>query len=64
VEKERSVNELTSFCGVSQSAMSQFLSRMRSEGVVTSRREHQFVYYRVADPKLAELLHALKDIYC
>lgn len=36
-ERERSVNELTDFCGTSQSAMSQFLRRMKAEGLVASR---------------------------
>jgi ArsR family transcriptional regulator len=64
LEKEQSVNELTDLCGISQSAMSQFLARMKEEGVVESRREHNFVYYRLEDQKLIKLLKALKDIYC
>lgn len=64
MERERSVNELTEFCEISQSAMSQFLNRMKAEGLVTSRREHNFVYYGVADQKLIELLKAIKEIYC
>lgn len=64
IEKERSVNELTEFCGISQSAMSQFLGRMKDEGILDSRREHNFVYYSVADAKLVQLLQAIKEIYC
>ncbi len=64
LDQERSVNELTEFCEISQSAMSQFLSRMKSEGVVVSRREHNFVYYSIADEKLLKLLKSLKEIYC
>ncbi len=64
LEGERSVNELTEFCEISQSAMSQFLGRMKTEGVVTARREQQFVYYSVADKKLVRLLQSLKEIYC
>lgn len=64
VDQERSVNELTEFCAISQSAMSQFLARMKNEGIVESRREGQFIYYRIADKKLVKVLQALKDIYC
>jgi DNA-binding transcriptional ArsR family regulator len=64
IEGERSVNELTEFCEISQSAMSQFLNRMRSEGILKSRREGSHVYYGVADPKLIRLLRAIKEIYC
>lgn len=64
MENERSVNELTDFCGISQSAMSQFLGRMKEEGLVDSRREKTRVFYRVANPKVTRLLGAIKDIYC
>ncbi len=64
MEHERSVNELKEFCEISQSAMSQFLNRMKAEGLVDARREGTFVYYRVADPKLSKLLRAIKEIYC
>jgi DNA-binding transcriptional ArsR family regulator len=64
MERERSVNELTEFCEISQSAMSQVLSRMKTEGMVVSRREHNFVYYSVADKKVLKLLQAIKEIYC
>ena len=64
IERERTVNELTEFCEISQSAMSQFLGRMKQEGVVDSRREQNFMYYRVTDPSLVKLLRAIKEIYC
>lgn len=64
LDDEKSVNDLTSYCGIAQSAMSQFLGRMRDEGVLTSRREAQHIYYRIADGNLVKLLKALKEIYC
>jgi len=64
VEKEKTVGELTDFCEISQSAMSQFLARMKVEGMLQSRREGQHVYYSVSDAKLLKLLRALKEIYC
>jgi DNA-binding transcriptional ArsR family regulator len=64
IDGEKSVNELTEFCEISQSAMSQFLNRMRAEGIVTSRREGSFVYYAIGNPKLIKLLRSIKEIYC
>jgi len=64
LDGEKTVNELTEFCEISQSAMSQFLNRMKLEGIVVSRRDRTFVYYGVADPKITQLLKALKEIYC
>ena len=63
-ERERSVNDLTAFCGTSQSAMSQFLKRMKTAGLVAARRERHFIFYRIADPKLRLLMRAMSEIYC
>ena len=64
MDGEKSVNELTAFCGISQSAMSQFLSRMRLEKILDSRREGTHVYYKIADANIVQLLKAIKEIYC
>ena len=64
IEGERSVSELTDFCEITQSAMSQFLNRMKSEGIVMSRREGTNVYYKMGDQNLIKLLRAIKEIYC
>jgi ArsR family transcriptional regulator len=64
MENDRTVNELTEFCGIGQSSMSQFLARMRSEGILNSRRVATNIYYGLADPKLKKLLKVIKEIYC
>lgn len=64
LNQEQGVNDLAEFCGISQSAMSQFLKRMKAEGVLASRRDRNFVFYRVSDRKLLRLLGAVKKIYC
>jgi DNA-binding transcriptional ArsR family regulator len=64
VEKERTVGEIVEACGSSQSQISQFLSRMKLEGLVASQREGQQVYYRIADPQVRKLIRSLKEIYC
>lgn len=62
MEGEKSVNELTSFCGISQSAMSQFLGRMKVDGLLESRREGTRIYYGIKNPKVSRLLIAIKEI--
>lgn len=62
--RELSVNDLAEAVGLSQSALSQHLAKMREEGVLATRREAQTVYYRIADPDAARLLALLKRIYC
>jgi ArsR family transcriptional regulator, virulence genes transcriptional regulator len=62
--RELSVNDLAKAVGLSQSALSQHLAKMREEGVLATRRDAQTVYYRIADPNAARLLTLLKSIYC
>src|ERR1700690_2291203 len=62
--RELSVNDLADAVGLSQSALSQHLAKMRGDGLLATRREAQTVYYRIADPNAARLLALLKSIYC
>ena len=62
--REFSVNDLAEAVGLSQSALSQHLAKMRDEGLLATRREAQTVFYRIADPNASRLLALLKSIYC
>lgn len=61
---EMSVGDLAGQVGLSQSALSQHLARLREEGLVATRKEAQTVFYRVCDPKAQQLLALLHDLFC
>jgi DNA-binding transcriptional ArsR family regulator len=61
---ELTVGALVDAVGLSQSALSQHLARLRSDGLVTFRREAQTLYYRIANPSTARVIAVLRDIYC
>jgi DNA-binding transcriptional ArsR family regulator len=61
---ELSVGALGGMLGLSQSALSQHLARLRADGLVATRRAGQTIHYRLADPKAARLLAVLRDLYC
>ena len=61
---EMRVNALAEEVGLSQSALSQHLAKMRAEGLVDFRREAQTAWYRIADPRCRTLLATLHDLYC
>jgi ArsR family transcriptional regulator len=61
---EASVNALAAEVGLSQSALSQHLAKMRDEGLVTFRRESQTLWYRIADPRIEQLFGTLHDLFC
>ncbi len=60
---EKNVGDLEQFIGLSQSALSQHLARLRRDGIVSTRREAQTIYYSIKDPSVAKLLQCLSDIY-
>jgi ArsR family transcriptional regulator, virulence genes transcriptional regulator len=63
-EGEKTVGEIETACEASQSAVSQYLNRMRLEGLVSSEKRGSFVYCKIADPKLKKLIQSLYTIYC
>ena len=50
---EMTAGELVSSVGLSQSALSQHLAKLREDGLVTYRRELQTLHYRISDPRAA-----------
>ncbi|MBN8717532.1 MAG: helix-turn-helix transcriptional regulator [Stenotrophomonas sp.] len=64
VAGERSVSELNAKVELSQSALSQHLAVLRADGLVSTRREAQTIYYRLADGPAQRILGILHDIYC
>ena len=64
VEGEKSVGMLQSAVGISQSALSQHLARLREAAMVGTRREGQTIYYSITDPDLDVLMTALYDAFC
>ena len=61
---EATVGTLAIEVGLSQSALSQHLARMREEGIVAFRREAQTIWYRIGDARIETLLSTLHRLYC
>lgn len=61
---EMSVNDLTAYVGLSQSALSQHLAKLRSSGLLQTRRDGQNIYYKLASTKAKAVIACLKLLYC
>lgn len=64
IEGEKSVGEMAQLAGLSQSALSQHLAKMRLVGLVSTRREAQTIYYSLASDKVRAVLETLYQLYC
>ncbi len=63
-ERERPVSELESILGLRQPAISQQLARLRSEGLVATRRDGKTIYYSLADDNARRVIGVIYDIFC
>ena len=61
---EATVGSLVDAVGISQSALSQHLAKMREEGIVAFRRDSQTIWYRIADPRIEQLFATLHALFC
>jgi DNA-binding transcriptional ArsR family regulator len=61
---EDNVSSLAEAVGLSQSALSQHLAKMREEGLVAFRRESQTLWYRIADPRIEQLFATFYRLFC
>lgn len=61
---DKSVGELAETIGLSQSAISQHLAKMKGIGLIDSRKCGQMVYYHIASMEAQALLSTLYLIYC
>ncbi|MEQ9239307.1 ArsR/SmtB family transcription factor [Roseovarius indicus] len=61
---EKSVTELEELLSARQAAVSQQLSRLRTEGLVTPRREGKAIYYRLTDNRAIRILDTVYELFC
>jgi DNA-binding transcriptional ArsR family regulator len=64
VSGEKSVTELETLLSARQAAVSQQLSRLRTEGLVTTRRDGKAIYYSLADDRPRKILEVVYDLFC
>ena len=58
---ERTVSEIVALAGCSQALVSQQLRILKDQGVLSSRREGNYVYYEIADRSVLLLLECIRQ---
>ena len=61
-EGEKTVNELTELAGVPQANVSQHLTVLRQNNVVTTRRNGANIYYKIANPKILQACDLMREV--
>lgn len=63
-DQEVSVQEIVDSVGTSQSNISQHLAILRDKGILSSRKDANRVYYRIADPRTLRLICMMRELFC
>ena len=61
---EKSVGELERLVGLSQSALSQHLARLRQDGLVATRRNAQTIFYSLSSHEASRIMNTLYELFC
>lgn len=63
-DQEVCVQDIVEAVGTSQSNISQHLAILRDKGVLTTRKDANRVYYRVADQRTLQLIVMMREVFC
>ena len=63
-ERELSVSEIRENVETSGANISQHLNIMRNQGIIASRKEANFIYNRIADERILELMKTMRQLFC
>jgi DNA-binding transcriptional ArsR family regulator len=61
---EKCVGELEELLGILQPTLSQQLTVLRNEELVTTRREGKNIYYQISSPEALAVMQVLYKTYC
>ena len=61
-DKEMPASELIEKIGLSKANLSQHMGVLRSRGVILTRREGVNIYYRIANPKIIQAFHLVREV--
>lgn len=64
IDGEHSVGELAAFLDLRDSTVSQHLALLRKDGLVSTRRDAQTIYYSIASEPARQVLKTLYRVFC
>ncbi|MDW7772361.1 MAG: metalloregulator ArsR/SmtB family transcription factor [Desulfobulbaceae bacterium] len=63
-ERELTVGEIRDEVKTSHANVSQHLSILRNQGIIDFRKDSNFIYNRIADNRITELIKTMRDLFC
>ncbi|MCL7486821.1 MAG: metalloregulator ArsR/SmtB family transcription factor [Desulfobulbaceae bacterium] len=63
-EKELTVGEIRDEVATTHANISQHLTILRNQGVIDFRKDANFIYNRIADERVTEMMKTLRSLFC
>ncbi|MFC1515983.1 ArsR/SmtB family transcription factor [Thermodesulfobacteriota bacterium] len=61
---EQTVGDIQTTVQTTNANVSQHLTIMRNQGIITSRKEANFIYNSIGDDRVVALMDTLQNLYC
>ncbi len=63
-DQELSVSEIRTSVETSGANITQHLNILRNQGIIDFRKDSNFIYNRIADERIIELMKTMQQIFC
>ena len=63
-EKEMAVGDIREEVKTTNANVSQHLSILRNQGIVSSRKDANFIYNKIGDKRVLDLIAKMRDLFC
>ena len=63
-DEELSVGDILLTIQTTNGNISQHLAILRNQGIIVSRKDANYIYNRIADPRVLELMESMQELFC
>ncbi len=63
-DRELSVGEIRDEVKTTNANVSQHLNILRSQGIINYRKDANFIYNRIVDERVLDLIHKMRVLFC
>ena len=63
-EKEMAVGDIREEVKTTNANVSQHLTILRNQGIISSRKDANFIYNKIEDKRVLELIAKMRDLFC
>lgn len=63
-DNELTVGEIRNEVKTSHANVSQHLSILRNQGIIDFRKDSNFIYNRITDERVTELIKSMRELFC